>query len=342
MKKIYIYSLQKETPGVKIIIDHLVSSLLELKIKAIITNTLENIEIENNLIIPIGIKESYILTKRTDNLKLALLLDAYTLGCINKFKFYLLKRKFNYYDLYYSLLSFIRYIFKELIVVNKYDKIMVVSPYDKSYLKRINKNADIICIPNGVTIPTTDQINQPNHVSKNIRLGVISHWTNVSFNELKWFLEDYFCKLKKEFPNIELIIAGKGASSKHIEYFESINGVKFIGEVRQLNDFFKIIDIFVATLPKGCGILNKVLDAFSFRKYVIGLRCCFKAFPGLKNGFYECDKYDEFVEAINFYINNPKEVEMQINNAESYIKLQNNWEKNYLYLSQEISTLLNN
>lgn len=44
-----------------------------------------------------------------------------------------------------------------------------------------------------------------------------------------------------------------------------------------------MIDIYVATVPKRCGILNKVLYAFSHKVLTLGAKESFTAFYELEN-----------------------------------------------------------
>ena len=64
-----------------------------------------------------------------------------------------------------------------------------------------------------------------------------------------------------KYPQLKVIAAGRGADNTVKEYFDR-NRIIFLGEVENLCDFFNSIDIYITTVRKECGILNKVLDAF--------------------------------------------------------------------------------
>ena len=116
--------------------------------------------------------------------------------------------------------------------------------------------------------------------------------------------------------------------------------MKYIGEVDSLDDFFKDIDIFISACPKGCGILNRVLDAFSYKTIVLGHEKSFSGFRDLKDCYLEFNDYSSFENRMDYIINNPKEIEGMIENAFNEIQKKFDWNKNYNHLIDYIEEVI--
>lgn len=338
MSIIYFYTTQNDSPGINKILSTLVNKLKSVNIKSDIVNDIDILD-KQQIIIPYGIKDAFYMLQRKYPLNYCIMADAYTIGWLKKISFYIKRFKFNYYDLYYSMFQVLKYGYKEFNVVKHAKRIMYVSPYDINKLMNIYPSKKFILIQNGVSINSEYIINSDfNNVNPNheIVLGSISNWNKTSRDEIRWFIDDYFSKIHKSNPKIKLLLAGYCSDESLIDYFKSINGVEFLGAVKDLGDFFKRINIFIATLPKGVGILNKVLDAFAYKKLVIGLPECFNAFPNNKNGFVKFSNYEGFLSAIDTYVNNKNAVSKMIEISYNYIKNYHDWDENYNVLIYDI------
>ena len=332
MQTIYFYNTQKGSPGVNKILFTLANHLKDENIQSKIVDNLDILDREQ-IIIPYGIRAAYNMLLKKYPLSYCIMADAYTIGWLKKVLFYLKRLKFNYYDLYYSLYQILKYGFKEFIVLKNAKKIMYVSPYDIEKIKKIFPRKKYILVQNGVNIDSDFDDLVP---KDEIILGSISNWNKTSRDEIRWFIEDYFIKVRKKNPNIKLLLAGYCSDESLKLYFQSTNGIEFLGEVKNLNDFFSRINIFVATIPKGVGILNKVLDSFAHQKLVIGLPECFYAFPNNKNGFITFSTYKSFLSALNTFINNKNLVNKLIENSYCYVQKYHDWNNNYKIFTSDI------
>jgi hypothetical protein len=334
MSMIYIYSTNEQSPGINKIIMHLTTALNSKGVNSKVIYSIENIS-KNSIVIPYGIKAAYILFQNGFILGYCLMVDAYTLGWFKKVFFYIKKMKLFYYDLYYSIYQIFRYSYKEYLIIRKFKKIMYVSPYDLDKIKFIFKKKEFILVPNGVDL-CENVIIRDHLLERCLTLGTISNWDRTSLDEIKWFIEDYYPKLKIKFPNLKMKIAGMEKDSYVKSYFDSVEGINFIGKVDSLSAFFSQIDIFLGSVPKGVGILNKVLDAFAYKVLVAGLPECFFAFPGNVDGFLVCENLNDFENAFNLYLNDKDKVRQMIEQSYSYVKKNNNWSSNYNYLADDI------
>ena len=323
LKSICILNYNSQSIGVKVIIDALkknLSSNYEVQIVSSLRDVNKNVKL-----FTYGPKETYEALKSGYNVDLSLMVDYHTLSLKNRTKFLIKNGYLFSKSTIRSLLGYFLYYYREWYISKHCDKYMFVSQSDIDLFRKRFPNAKCYCVPNGVDIPE-DYIKE--RTSSKLSLGILSGWTPGTFIEAKWFIDHYWPKIIKE-VDVELVVCGKFATQDMIEYFERQQNVTFIGPVDQLSLFFNLIDIYVATKPIGCGILNKVLDAFAYKTLTIGIKESFTGFSYMKDSLIVCEKVDEFVKILKLYHTNPSMYGNIVNNATYYIKLFNNWDKNY-------------
>ncbi|MEN9919103.1 MAG: hypothetical protein RL662_1539 [Bacteroidota bacterium] len=345
MKRIIIFCYTPGVSGVKAIIDNIENQLYKLDVNVHVEDDICKIAnlSKQFLVIPYGIKAAYDLAKIIKcDLPLALLIDAYTLGCKNLVINSLYRRKvFNTLFLR-QLISYIIYSFKENYVLRRYKQIVLVNQYDADYMKnKYKKIVDFIILKNGVALPHLyPSIKSVNKDGK-LTIGILSHWSDMAFNDAKSFIEDSYPFLQKNM-SIELIVAGRGATQSMINYFDR-NKVSFIGEVLNLSDFFDQIDVYLVSVVKKCGILNKVLDSFAYRKIVIGKIHNFYPFIDLEEGYITYSTNEELLARLTQIQNEELNVDYITKNAFNYVKKYHNWDTNYSgfasYLKKKIDSI---
>lgn len=337
MKKIIIINFNTNSPGVSVIVDELYKVLREKDFLVKIVNQLPaKEEADGAVLIPYGPKETYLLLKAGLHCDLSLMVDYYSMGLKNKFLFYLKKGKIWYKDFWRSMLAYFLYYFREKYIFSHVENFMFVSQYDIVEVKKRFSENKYFFVPNGVNLPT--QFEEKSK-SDRVRLGILSNWNKVTLSECKWFIESSLKEIERSFNNIELVVAGKGATSSIVKYFSANPKVRFIGKVENLNDFFNNIDIYVATVPRGCGILNKVLDAFAHKTLVIGIEQSFSAFRDLSHGYIVCDRNTDYIDAIYAYNDSLRGDNDYIENAYRYIGEHNQWDENYRKFVDELIEL---
>lgn len=324
--KVYFFTRNANSPGVTVILKAIQRGLEKRNVQSCLIDNLKDVP-SGGLLVPYGTRESFEYISVPGIKPLALLVDYYSEGCRNKIKFYLRRGKFLYKDLYYSIVSYFRYHRKDVQVASAYDNVMMVSKTDIDNLSRVAKDSHLVLANNCVKLKETAF--RQYDKTKPLKLGIIAHWMFVSIDETRWFIADVFKKLRSVFPGIELVIAGRGDEKLASHFFKG-EGVRFIGEVESLDDFFNDINIYVATVPKGCGVLNKLLDAFSYRVFSIGVQASFSAFSDLKEGYVVCDRLEDYVNAIQMYCESQDRVRRMVDNAFEYVKrTHSDEEKNY-------------
>lgn len=331
---VFIYN-RGHANGIRVIIDNLINALSRQGIRATEIDSLEKCP-KSSVVIPYGVLESWQLVNNGYKTYVALLVDAISLGYKNKVLFYLKNHYFLHYDFLYSIYGFLRYSRMERQVLNAYKNVMLVSQKDIDYLKRnrLSYNVKYFCVPNGA--------NMVNHISektpsRKLRLGVLASFgSRQSFEENNWFFKRIFKKYSNTHPNVELIVAGRG---DYIYRIKAYKNVRILGEVDDLDSFFKDVDVFLSLNPKGCGILNRVLDAVAFKTAIVGISSSFSGFKDYDNCFKVFSDYDSFCKAID----NVRDISYRnklITNASDNIQTNHNWSSNYDLFAESLKSLI--
>ena len=332
--KIAIYSRDSSNYGILVIIEQLIRSCNKygVECRQICSLTEGN---HDETIIPYGVLEAMEMLKHKGNVPMAFLIDAISLGAWNKFVVYTKTGYIFHKDYIKTLLQFFRWYYYDSYVAKHVKNIMLVSECDGNYLKKIKSDSNIIVCPNGVINNAHIKEKQP---SQNLRMGILSSFLSpTAIYENGWFIYKYFRKYAKENPNVELVLAGRG---KYIEVFANEPNVRILGEVDDLADFFKEIDVFIGANAKGCGILNRVLDAFTYQVPVIGHKNAFTGFGDMHESFLPFENYKSFTTVIDKLMNGEINSEEMVVNASLQIERYYNWDKNYNKLVETILNIL--
>lgn len=277
-------------------------------------------------IVPFGVMKS--VQYSGSGLAVAYLIDSVSLGYGSVFLFYLKRLKVFHPELWLNLLRYIKYAPYEKRIVLGYSKVVVASKHDAEYLNKRYGRSNVVAIPNGVDLDAKSADAKSGDLARNFeyKIGMLNYWGAGKPYDFTWFVDDILPLLRRRFPNIRVILAGRGGSDSLVKYLEK-NGCEFIGEVESLEDFFSSIDIFVTSMRKECGILNKALDAFVHKKIVVGFEPNMKAFSDLHNGFLTYKNAREMIECIEFVRDHPGDVLNIEENAYKYVLNNNDWDQ---------------
>ena len=328
-KKLYIYidPINIKFPGFSIIAKKIIRFIPNCEI----IDNLSKCD-KSDCILPMGIVAGLNLLKQGYYCNTIFLVDALTLGFKSTIKFSWIYSSIFRKSCILDILRLIKYTPIERKIVKKYKKIIVVSSHDQKYLEKQYKQSKFYTITNGVVLPSKNCIMKKKF---EYTLGILHYWGCGALVEIDWFVKSYLPKLRIKYPQLKVIAAGRGADNKVKEYFER-NHIIFMGEVENLCDFFNSIDIYITTVRKECGILNKVLDAFAHRKIVLGLKHNMYPFSSLNGAYLTYHNYQECEDAIKYIADNDKEIWQKTLIAYRYVQEQHDWEKNMKLLEQII------
>ena len=332
MNDIIIYCQNTNSVGVRVIVDNLARSLAG-KCVVTVSDTLPESK-ENVYVIPYGIKQIIIALKNQYTVPVALMVDYFSLSQWNSIKYFINRKDF--WTTRYSvktILRCIKYYIQEIYAFHHCDNFMFVSQTDINNIKKRYPSKNYFCVPNGVNIP----LNYSKRKRKDgLCFGFLSIWVEESFFEHKWFLDKYWPRIVEKFPDATIKICGRYASDEMIRYFSSKQNVEFLGEMKSLSDFFDLIDVYLVPIPKGCGILNKVLDAFAHQTLVAGISPSFSGFTYMNDSYVECNTLHDFMNFVDDFSTDRSKYDAYIKNAYDYIQKYNDWDTNYTKFINEL------
>ena len=329
---IAIYTRPTNSYGVLVIVENIIKVGFQRGIVCRHITSLADSK-EDEVVLPYGTLETVEMIKSGKTPILSLLVDAISLGVKNKFLVYTKTLQIWNKDYIYSLLRIFKWGYLDRKIARAVKNVMVVSETDGNYINQMNKGINVIVCPNGITEFTP----RPHVPSNKLRLGILSSWNSIgSYQENNWFLRSYYPRFAKLNPNVELVIAGRGVYANRLK---DLPQVCVLGEVENLADFFSNIDIFLSVNPKGCGILNRCLDAFVHKVPVIGHTGSLTGFTYMKDSFLSFSNYNEFVHAVNRLSNEDGLSARLVANAYREVETHNNWENNIGYLLDQIKEI---
>lgn len=328
--KFYIYS-EVNASGINVLYESFERSCKKWGVECERIGSLAGLS-PSDWVIPFGIKEAYEVMQAGLSVNLAFLVDAYTLGLKNKLLFYLRRGHIFHYDFFYSVYAYFKYLRRERIVLKAYRKLALVSEHDIRYLQQLvsDSKAAFICVQNGANFE--DSV-LPRTVSDHFRLGILSPWgTKMTSEESVWFVKDWFPRFARKHADVKLYIAGRGP---FIERMRGIPNVEILGAVDSLNEFFSHLDAFIAVNPKGCGVLNRALDAMAHKTPVAALPASMTGFPEIEGNYMPFSDPDSFEKKILYMREHPDEMQTMAERAYDMLCRNNNWEQNYDAFVQE-------
>lgn len=332
MRNIVIYCQKTNSVGVRVIVDNLTKTL-GASFNVSLSSTLPESK-DDVYVIPYGLNQICSAITKGYNIPVALMVDYYSMAEMNVIKFFW--HRWDFLKSKYAIgivLRYFKYYIQEIYVFTRFHNFMFVSQTDINKVKKRFPNNNYYCVPNGVNIPANYEKKK---CGEGLCFGFLSIWIESSFNDHKWFLDSYWPKIVEKYPNASIKICGRYASNEMIQYFNSVPNVEYIGEVDSLSTFFDMIDVYLAPVPKGVGILNKVLDSMSYKTLVVGISLAFTGFSYMKDSYVVCNTLQEYMDFIDDYEKNREKYDVLVNNAYNNIKKYNDWETNYSKFVNEL------
>lgn len=151
--------------------------------------------------------------------------------------------------------------------------------------------------------------------NKVLYMGNLSWGANLS--GLKWFTDNVLPIIKRQVPDVELVVVGSGPTKNIFDEYENVD---YRGYVKDITGIYDDIKVFVVPLFEGSGIRIKILEAFNNEVAVVSttLGC---ATIGASDGkeLLIRDTEEEFAEAVISLLKDQDLNRTLRNNAKSFL-----------------------
>ncbi len=190
-------------------------------------------------------------------------------------------------------------------IVNNFDGIVSISEIDEETQKKyLNPKVKTTSIPIGFDIAESNPV-QPEEISF-FFIGALDWAPNEQ--GLRWFLENVWEAVYKQFPDYKFYVAGRNIPSELYKWGRK--NVEICGEVPSSMEFIENHSIMIVPLFFGSGIRVKIAEAMSLGKTIIstnigaeGILC-----KNYKEILFANTK-EEFIQMITHCIENPSLVQ---------------------------------
>lgn len=175
-----------------------------------------------------------------------------------------------------------------------FEEIWTCSDSDSLKFKTNNPNTgvDFKVIPNGSDTEHRNFQKINNNYKKLLFVGSLNYFPNI--NGLRWFVEEIFSKLSKDY---ELTIVGKSPNINSFDFVKPFSNIQLIGQVESVTPYYETHDVFIVPLHEGSGTRLKILEAFSYGKLVLSTR---KGIEGISASdgkhYIGFDNYSDFIQ----------------------------------------------
>lgn len=214
----------------------------------------------------------------------------------------------------------------EIELYNQVDYILYITDAERKIIESLSSNRNLyqLLFPIKVGTYTFEPVqfsrNNPKSQS-DISIAYIGALEWIPNQEgLKWFVENVWVNLIKEFPNLKFYIAGKNPPPNLKNQLSSKN-VIFLGEIEDSKNYILSHPIFIVPLFAGSGIRVKIIEQMAMGRIIVSTS---KGAEGIEvqngiNGFI-ANSANEFQKILSGILNNEYDLQAISYNARKYIE----------------------
>jgi sugar transferase (PEP-CTERM/EpsH1 system associated) len=186
-----------------------------------------------------------------------------------------------------------------------FNQCIVVSDYDKTYLKNLCGMDNFVVIPNGVDI----HYFKPDSVAvrKNRMVWVGGMTGPYNSDAVNFFIEKIWPVIKYEAPEATIDFVGAGPPQRLRDKASQDESVKVLGFVSDIRPIVRRASVFVAPIRIGSGTKIKVLNAMAQAKPVVATTVAAEGIdviPG--ENILVADDPEEFAKKVLYLLRNEK------------------------------------
>jgi len=165
-------------------------------------------------------------------------------------------------------------------------------------------------IPNCIVVDGLDVSSTVSLESPNIAfLGNMAYGPNI--DACNYLIQDIYPRLRKRLPGMHLHIIGRNPGKELLEQCRDSH-IHVTGEVDNIWDYIRSVDILVFPIVSGAGLQNKVLEAMFAEKAVVTSSIANEGI-GAEDGkeIYIAEGVDDYVSCIEKAIDNRDHISKQ-------------------------------
>lgn len=244
------------------------------------------------------------------------------------------KEKSNLFWKIFLWFEFRRALFYEQKVYNSFNRSIIITEEDKSFLPLKDKS-NVSVYANGIDL----EYFHPMNFKKKYDLfftGNLSYPPNIDAS--KFLATEILPRLQQKYPDIKILIAGASPSKKVLELQSKNVTVK--GWTDDLRDYYKAAKIFVAPLRIGTGLQNKLLQAMAMEIPCVVSELAGRGISNSKtNCFLNAESVEDYFKQIDRLLCDERFAKELANSGYSFVKENFSWGNISEKMNQELVSL---
>jgi glycosyltransferase involved in cell wall biosynthesis len=183
----------------------------------------------------------------------------------------------------YSLVQWRKLARYERSLLRAFDRVLVVSEEDRAALRRLDRRADPLVVPNGVDTAAV----RPGAVRGDmgpatlVFTGTLDYRPNI--DALRWFVGEVLPRIRRRRPDARLLLVGRAAGPA-VRALHDGEAVELVGEVPDVRPYIDGAAAYVVPMRIGGGSRLKLLEALAMAAPVVSTPMGAEGVPGLRDG----------------------------------------------------------
>jgi len=209
----------------------------------------------------------------------------------------------------------------------KFDYCQLVSKVDATFLKGVNKNINTIVFPIGVSKRIQKTCAGDFNNTKSIL--IVGRLAGGNLVYVRNFIESIWINLSKKYPNYNLVLVSRIIPNYFLDEISKFNVIVLDNiSDKELENLYYSVEFVISPVKKTTGMLNKIVEAMSFGKTVLGFNASFKSLEGANNyqHFIGAEDESEMQRVIKLILMGEINLKLIGNNARNYVEKKLTWD----------------
>lgn len=183
----------------------------------------------------------------------------------------------------YSLVQWRKLARYERRLLRAFDRVLVVSEEDRAALRRLERRADPLVVPNGVdtTLVRPGAVRGDMGPAALVFTGTLDYRPNI--DALRWFVSEVLPRIRRRRPDARLLVVGRAAGPA-VRALHDGQAVELVGEVPDVRPYIDGAAVYVVPMRIGGGSRLKLLEALAMEAPVVSTPMGAEGVQGLRDG----------------------------------------------------------